>query len=280
MWNGKILMQIIKNFFVKSFRKFGYEILGRKKIVKHNSFDAIHAYLLKNLLNINKEILIFDVGANEGDSITRFRNLFTNPQIHSFEPTEDLFKKIKKNFNLSNLPLNNYALGKNKAKRNFYIYNYHRVNSFYPMENNSKYKKQRTKNNFENEKVKLVDVVSIDDYCLKNKISRINLLKIDTQGSEAEVLLGAKNFLGNQLIDIIELEYIFGIAHQNANSLYDIEKTLNANNYKLIAIEKGGNILSFSNYQTNLIYVKQKIYDEIKKFHEKNIDVKNVTYSV
>ncbi len=280
MWNGKILMQIIKNFFVKSFRKFGYEILGRKKIVKHNSFDAIHAYLLKNLLNIDKEILIFDVGANEGDSITRFRNLFTNPQIHSFEPTEDLFKKIKKNFNLSNLSLNNYALGKNKAKRNFYIYNYHRVNSFYPMENNSKYKKQRTKNNFENEKVKLVDVVSIDDYCLKNKISRINLLKIDTQGSEAEVLLGAKNFLGNQLIDIIELEYIFGIAHQNANSLYDIEKTLNANNYKLIAIEKGGNILSFSNYQTNLIYVKQKIYDEIKKFHEKNIDVKNVTYSV
>lgn len=280
MWNGKILMQIIKNFFVKSFRKFGYEILGRKKIVKHNSFDAIHAYLLKNLLNIDKEILIFDVGANEGDSITRFRNLFTNPQIHSFEPTEDLFKKIKKNFNLSNLSLNNYALGKNKAQRNFYIYNYHRVNSFYPMENNSKYKKQRTKNNFENEKVKLVDVVSIDDYCLKNKISRINLLKIDTQGSEAEVLLGAKNFLGNQLIDIIELEYIFGIAHQNANSLYDIEKTLNANNYKLIAIEKGGNILSFSNYQTNLIYVKQKIFDEIKKFHEKNIDVKNVTYSV
>tara|TARA_X000000950_G_C13917542_1_gene661769 strand:+ start:5618 stop:6460 length:843 start_codon:yes stop_codon:yes gene_type:complete len=280
MWNGKILMQIIKNFFVKSFRKFGYEILGRKKIVKHNSFDAIHAYLLKNLLNIDKEILIFDVGANEGDSITRFRNLFTNPQIHSFEPTEDLFKKIKKNFNLSNLSLNNYALGKNKEKRNFYIYNYHRVNSFYPMENNSKYKKQRTKNNFENEKVKLVDVVSIDDYCLKNKISRINLLKIDTQGSEAEVLLGAKNFLGNQLIDIIELEYIFGIAHQNANSLYDIEKTLNANNYKLIAIEKGGNILSFSNYQTNLIYVKQKIFDEIKKFHEKNIDVKNVTYSV
>ena len=280
MWNGKILMQIIKNFLVKSFRKFGYEILGRKKIVKHNSFDAIHTYLLKNLLNIDNEILVFDVGANEGDSIKRFRNLFTNLQIHSFEPTEDLYKKIKKNFNLSNLFLNNYALGKSNSKRNFYIYDYHRVNSFYPMENNSKYKKQRTKKNSESEKVKLIDVVSLDDYCLKNKISKINLLKIDTQGSEAEVLLGAKNFLSNQLIDIIELECIFGIAHQNANSLYDIEKTLNTNNYKLIAIEKGGNILSFSNYQTNLIYVRQKIFDEIKKFHEKNIDIKNVTYSV
>ena len=79
------------------------KFLGRKKIVKHNSFDAIHTYLLKNLLNIDNEILVFDVGANEGDSIKRFRNLFTNLQIHSFEPTEDLYKKIKKNFNLSNL---------------------------------------------------------------------------------------------------------------------------------------------------------------------------------
>ena len=39
------------------------------------------------------------------------------------------------------------------------------------MENNSKYKKQRTKNS-ESEKVKLIDVVSLDDYCLKNKISK------------------------------------------------------------------------------------------------------------
>ena len=61
------------------------------------------------------------------------------------------------------------------------------------MENNSKYKNKEQKNS-ESEKVKLIDVVSLDDYCLKNKISKINLLKIDTQGSEAEVLLGAKNF--------------------------------------------------------------------------------------
>lgn len=272
-------MKIIKNFLQSILKKFGYEILGRKKLVKHNSFDAIHVYLINNLIHSDNEITIFDVGANEGDSIKRFTSLFFNPIIHSFEPTIELVEKIKKNFKSSKVKINNFALGEKKSKRNFYEYNYHRVNSFYPMEDNSKYKIQRTKKN-DDENIKTVDVISIDEYCEKNRIKRINLLKIDTQGSEAEVLRGAKNLLKNELIDVLELEYIFGIAHKDANSLFEIEKELSTNDYKLIAVEKGGNILSFSNYQTNLIYVKKSIYNDIKKFHEKNIDIRNVTYSV
>ena len=42
------------------------------------------------------------------------------------------------------MKINNFALGEKKIKK-FYEYNYHRVNSFYPMEDNSKYKIQRTK---------------------------------------------------------------------------------------------------------------------------------------
>jgi hypothetical protein len=94
------------------------------------------------------------------------------------------------------------------------------------------------------------------------------------------VLRGAEKLLRDKLIDVLELEYIFGIAHKDANSLYDIEKVLNTHKYRLIAVENAGNILSFSNYQTNLIYVRDEIYIQIKKFHQKNIDVKNVTYSV
>ena len=66
------------------------------------------------------------------------------------------------------------------------------------MENNSKYKKQRTKEN-DNENLKVVDVITVDEYCKKNGIKRINLLKIDTQGSEAEVLRGANNLLKNTI---------------------------------------------------------------------------------
>ena len=43
----------------------------------------------------------------------------------------------------------------------------------------------------------------------------------------------------------MELEYIFRIAHKDANSLFEIEKELSTNDYKLIAVEKGGNIFEF-----------------------------------
>ena len=51
---------------------------------------------------------------------------------------------------------------------------------------------------------------------------------------------GAKNLLKNELIDVLELEYIFGIANKDANSLFEIEKELSTNDYKL-TVEKGGN---------------------------------------
>jgi FkbM family methyltransferase len=41
----------------------------------------------------------------------------------------------------------------------------------------------------------------LDDYCVKNHINKIDLLKIDTQGREDEILKGAKT-----LLKIIKLE--------------------------------------------------------------------------
>ena len=59
-----------------------------------------------------------------------------------------------------------------------------------------------------------------------------------------------------------------------------LEEKLNKYNYRLIAIDHADNIISFSNYQTNLIYVNNDIFNKIKHFHENNIDVKNITHSV
>ena len=61
----------IKIFLQKIFKKTGYEIRGVKKIVKHNNFDAIIKFLWKNSIKDKK--IIFDVGANLGQSIERFK---------------------------------------------------------------------------------------------------------------------------------------------------------------------------------------------------------------
>jgi len=45
----------------------------------------------------------------------------------------------------------------------------------------------------------------LDNYCQKNKIKKIDVLKIDTEGSEMEVLEGAKNILKNTNILLTEV---------------------------------------------------------------------------
>ncbi len=263
------MIKFFKRSIVKIFDLLGYGIIGKKKLVIHNSFDAIHKFIqLEVLKKKESDLLIFDVGANDGGSIIRFKKIFPNSVVHSFEPNPKLVDLIKKKFNHDHLVINQTALSKESIKRKFYFYESHRISSFYPMEEKSKYKIQRFKND-EETKVSYVETDTIDNYCESNQIDKINILKIDTQGSEAEVLQGSRKLLNNQSVDIIELEYILGIAHKNANSLFDIELSLKDYGYKLIAIENSGNILSFSNYQTNLIYVKEEILKKLEIYMKK-----------
>ena len=58
---------------------------------------------------------------------------------------------------------------------------------------------------------------------------------------------------------------------------YDYEKILNNKDYKLIALDNSGNIISYSNFQTNLLYVKKDIFKNIEKMHEENVNIEGIT---
>ncbi len=56
----------LKNFIYKIIRSSGYELIGRKNIVKHNSYDAIHKFILKEFVYKNiddSKVIIFAIGA-------------------------------------------------------------------------------------------------------------------------------------------------------------------------------------------------------------------------
>ena len=68
------------------FNALGYSI-SKADGFKSVTFDDI------NKIQIEKtNPIIFDVGANEGQSIERFQNLFPESFIHSFEPDISVFK--------------------------------------------------------------------------------------------------------------------------------------------------------------------------------------------
>ena len=54
-----------------------------------------------------------------------------------------------------------------------------------------------------------IKVMTLDNYCIVNKINKIDILKIDTQGYESKVLDGAKQSLKKNMISALEIEIIF-----------------------------------------------------------------------
>ena len=51
-----------------------------------------------------------------------------------------------------------------------------------------------------------VSIITLDEYCKKNNIGNIDIIKIDTQGYEDKVLKGCSELIKNDKINLIQVE--------------------------------------------------------------------------
>ena len=58
----------------------------------------------------------------------------------------------------------------------------------------------------ETTRLEQVDLKTIDDFCEEQGIAHVGFLKMDTEGSDLDVLRGAENILRNQDVDIVQVE--------------------------------------------------------------------------
>ena len=104
----------------------------------------------------------------------------------------------QKYINNKNFYLNNVAVGDKKGKLEFNINANSGHSSFRNLIPNTTWIKKKSNdikidhNNYTIKKVN-AEIVTLDDYVNKKNITNIDILKIDTQGFEDKVLLGAKN---------------------------------------------------------------------------------------
>ena len=56
------------------------------------------AYNEMNFQNVlpQRELVVFDVGANKGQSVQFFKSIYPKAKIYAFEPSEITFRKLKK----------------------------------------------------------------------------------------------------------------------------------------------------------------------------------------
>ncbi len=209
-------------------------------------FDYFHKIKIINFLKKNNksfEILI-DVGAHKGETIELFSKNFLIKKIYSFEASPinyELLKKKEKKFikinKYTEIVLENMALGANNTTKTFKQFNESSSSTFKKIDKNSKYFKKKFKllSYFSKEDVYCefdIRVQKLEDYIVHKNLTRIDFLKIDTEGYEYEILLGLGNKIS--LVKILMFEHHYDNMIIKNYTFTDINNFLKMNNFNQI----------------------------------------------
>jgi FkbM family methyltransferase len=136
---------------------------------------------------------IIDVGANIGHMTLEYSKKIPDGRIFCFEPTDYAFEKLQKNIALNPSLMNRIVAKKalvsaeKGAPKQLQLYSSWKLT----LDIEEKHKVHGGSFN----STSMVDVISIDSFVQENQLSHLELIKIDTDGSEFEVLVGAKETL-------------------------------------------------------------------------------------
>jgi len=220
-----------KNAINRICRKFGFEVHGTGYIqsVQKSSFKE-DAFEKQAALLSSPAKIIFDVGANFGDTVLQYHNLFPGAAIYAFEPFPSTYEAmVQKTKHIDKLHPNLCALSDHAGKSVFYVNKNVDTNSLLPSQN------MGLSSDAQVQQQGIIDVklVTIDSFCLENNIGEIDILKLDIQGGELDALKGAARLLGQKKIKLIYAESYFRPQYVNQPLLYDIAKYLQQYNYQL-----------------------------------------------
>jgi FkbM family methyltransferase len=185
---------------------------------------------LSSLIVDRHPIVTFDIGANVGQTVQRFRSIWKDPIIHCFEPGENAFPKLcEATSRLPNITINNYALGACNETRTLLQ---HHANESYMNSFLSPGPECWTSV----EQAISVPVTTIDAYCAQKNIGTIDLLKTDTQGFDLEVLHGARESVSKGQIRFLLLEIMFSELYDGQPKCEQMLQALRGMGFSLFAL--------------------------------------------
>lgn len=213
------LKRFLNSFFGIELKRYPTDELTRRiRLIEHHNIDVI-----------------LDIGANIGQYGGEMRNLGFKGEIHSFEPMKSAFEKLKKNAaSDSKWKVHHYSIGEKDGQTTINIAKNSVSSSL--LENLPQLTDSAPEAAFvEKETIEIRKLDSIfDDLNLNGK----NIyLKIDTQGYEEMVLLGAEKSL--EKVTGIQIEMSFVPSYQGAITFDEMKTKLNQKGFTLLALENG-----------------------------------------
>lgn len=201
----------------------GYS-LAKTHYLEHNGEYRIIEQLIKD------HWLIVDVGASRGDWTSMILDkgrigqkfILIEPALSAYHHLNEKFQHFR------NIELVNMGMGAFTGTMDFYEYsNAHEGSTFVPSLI------------LERPVIRKVNITTIDNYCEENKIEKIDYLKIDCEGFDFGIILGASNMIEHNAISYIQFEYnkAWQMAGATLTACY---RFFEKNGYKVYAITSNG----------------------------------------
>jgi FkbM family methyltransferase len=145
--------------------------------------------------------VVFDIGAFHGDYALMVRRILGAAAIiYCFEPNPERFASLQ---HLDGFSVHQLAMAADSGERTLY------EDPDAPDRASLHYETVLTAGltpSVEN----VVQTATLDEFCDEQGVERIDLLKIDVEGAEAEVLGGAADLLTRRAIGILQFEFGYG----------------------------------------------------------------------
>ncbi len=173
------------------------------------------------LFGKEEKLVIFDVGACEGEDSIRYTKLFPDAKIFTFEPRPDNLEKIRKNllhYGSNNIHVFELALSNQNGSAVFYLSSGkpenvksdedwdfgNKSSSLLPP--SEEMKKHHDWLKFSDSIT--VPTQTLKDFCSEQEIDRIHFMHLDVQGAELLVLEGSGGFLQKIVSIWMEVEAV------------------------------------------------------------------------
>ena len=169
--------------------------------------------------------VIFDVGANIGQSAIPLSKAFPYATIQCFEPSAKNFTALL-NATKNNNKIICHQIG---------ISDLNGTASLILSEDNTMHHLSTSPSQSDHQEV--INTVTLDDFYQSNKLApHLDILKIDTEGHDLHVLRGAKNLLEDQSIGVVYCEVSMNQSNTFHASFEKINEFMLGNGYSLLGI--------------------------------------------
>jgi len=185
-----------------------------------------------------KQKIGVDVGACIGETIDYFKDY---DLIYAIEPSPEEFNRLKEKYKNDTriIPIQ-CAITDKDGEEVLNCYENGRFSSFLEFNKDGKFYDfcEQNVESFDTLKERItVQTMRLDTFMDKYKIDHIDYLKIDTQGTDLNVVQSLGNKLGN--VDTIQLEVQLQELYKNSFTKDEVVKYMNDNNFKLIDTSYG-----------------------------------------